>query len=73
MFLKTLNSIIKVNQLQIADWEPVWKRWVLNQNKYKKHLVKTTIDENIALDNDMIQTAKKHMDKDVYKFRIYKI
>lgn len=48
-----------------TDWEPVWKRWVLNQNKYKNHLVKTTIDENIVLDNGMIQVAKKYMDKDV--------
>ncbi|MDC0932435.1 hypothetical protein OAR97_01175 [Arcobacteraceae bacterium] len=47
-----------------TDWEPVWKRWVLNQNKYKKHLVKTTIDENISLDNDMMITAKKHIDKE---------
>ena len=46
-----------------TDWEPVWKRWVLNQNKYKKHLVKTTIDENITLSNDMVQIAKKYMEK----------
>ena len=47
-----------------TDWEPVWKRWVLNQNKYKKHLVKTTIDENIILDNEMVQTAKNYMSKE---------
>jgi len=32
-----------------SDWEAVWKRWVLNQNKYKNHLIKTTIDENLKL------------------------
>jgi len=47
-----------------SDWEAVWKRWVLNQNKYKNHLVKTTIDEDISLDTTMMQTAKKYIDKD---------
>jgi len=47
-----------------TDWEAVWKRWVLNQNKYKKHLVKTTIDENITINNTMLQIAKKYMKKD---------
>lgn len=47
-----------------TDWEAVWKRWVLNQNKYKNHLIKTTIDENIILDVDMKQTAKKYMHKE---------
>jgi len=44
-----------------SDWEAVWKRWVLNQNKYKNHLVKTCIDENISLDTVMQQIAKKYI------------
>ena len=47
-----------------ADWEAVWKRWVLNQNKYKKHLVKTTIDENIILSSMMLEVAKQYMKND---------
>jgi len=47
-----------------SDWEAVWKRWVLNQNKYKKHLVKTTIDENLTLNNTLLQISKKYMRKD---------
>jgi len=46
-----------------SDWEAVWKRWVLNQNKYKNHLVKTCIDENIALDTIMREIAKKYIAK----------
>ena len=55
-----------------ADWEAVWKRWVLNQNKYKTHLVKTTIDENILLDNSMLQIAKKHIKKDSIEIEFVK-
>ena len=55
-----------------ADWEAVWKRWVLNQNKYKNHLVKTTIDENIVLDQEMMETAKKHIPKDHIKLEFTK-
>jgi len=46
-----------------SDWEAVWKRWVLNQNKYKNHLVKTTIDENISLSDSYKKIAKKYIDK----------
>jgi len=47
-----------------SDWDAVWKRWVLNQNKYKKHLVKTTIDENLTLNSTLVQISKKYMQKD---------
>ena len=55
-----------------SDWQAVWKRWVLNQNKYKNHLVKTTIDENISLNSSMLQTAKKHIDKDLINLEFTK-
>jgi len=55
-----------------TDWEAVWKRWVLNQNKYKTHLVKTTIDENILLDNSMLQIAKNHIKKDSIEIEFVK-
>jgi len=41
-----------------SDWEAVWKRWVLNQNKYKNHLIKTTIDENLKLKNNFLKFTK---------------
>jgi hypothetical protein len=44
-----------------TDWEAVWKRWVLNQNKYKNHLIKTTIDENTTLSNEMLKIAKSYI------------
>ena len=47
-----------------TDWESVWKRWVLNQNKYKSHLVKTMISEKLVLNSDMIQVSKKHINKE---------
>jgi len=47
-----------------TDWEAVWKRWVLNQNKYKNHLIKTTIKENISLDQNMLKNAKKYISKE---------
>ncbi|MDB4257272.1 hypothetical protein N9818_00300 [Arcobacteraceae bacterium] len=47
-----------------TDWESVWKRWVRNQNKYKSHLVKTTISENLLLDKDMMQISKKYINKE---------
>lgn len=46
-----------------SDWEAVWKRWVLNNNKYKNHLIKTTIDENMNLTKPMQQVALKYIDK----------
>ncbi len=45
-----------------SDWEAVWKRWVLNQNKYKNHLVKTTIDDSLELNNNLKKIAKKYVD-----------
>ena len=45
------------------DWEAVWKRWVLNQNKYKTHLVKTIIDEDMILNTPMLKFAQKYIDK----------
>jgi len=47
-----------------SDWEAVWKRWVLNQNKYKNHLVKTVIDEDMTLDNSMLKIVKKYIAKE---------
>lgn len=46
-----------------SDWEAVWKRWVLNNNKYKNHLIKTTIDEDMLLSDHMRSFASKHIDK----------
>jgi|GEM_PF-2164551 len=45
------------------DWEAVWKRWVLNQNKYKTHLVKTIIDEDMILNSPMLKFSQKYIDK----------
>ncbi len=47
-----------------SDWEAVWKRWVLNQNRYKNHLVKTVIDEDMKLDNSMLKIVKKYIAKE---------
>lgn len=44
-----------------SDWEAVWKRWVLNQNRYKNHLVKTTLDEDIELNETYKKIAKKYI------------
>lgn len=57
-----------------SDWEAVWKRWVLNQNRYKNHLVKTTLDEDIELSKTYKQIAKKYiknnyMDIEFTKFK----
>jgi len=46
------------------DWVSVWKRWVLKQNKYKSHLIKTVIDEDMELTPSMIDFAKKYIDPD---------
>lgn len=46
-----------------TDWEAVWKKWVLNQNKYKNHLIKTTIDEGLELKNNFLKVAKKHINE----------
>ncbi len=46
-----------------SDWEAVWKRWVLNQNKYKTHLIKTVIDEDMILNTPMLKFAQKYIDK----------
>ena len=45
-----------------SDWEAVWKRWVLNQNKYKTHLIKTVIDEDMILNTPMLKFAQKYID-----------
>lgn len=58
-----------------ADWEATWKRWVLNKNKFKNHLIKTTLDENLTLTNEMIQIAKSYiqnMDEIKLEFTKYK-
>jgi len=56
-----------------SDWEAVWKRWVLNQNKYKNHLIKTTIDEDMKLSNEMIQIAQQHIkNKDAIQLEFIK-
>jgi len=47
-----------------SDWEAVWKRWVLNKNKYTNHLIKTVIDENLQLNNSIKEFAKKYIEKD---------
>jgi hypothetical protein len=47
-----------------SDWEAVWKRWVLNKNKYTNHLIKTVINEDLYLNNPMKNFAKKYIDKD---------
>jgi len=44
-----------------SDWEAVWKRWVLNQNRYKNHLIKTTIDENLELKNNFLEIAQNYL------------
>ncbi|MEA3353611.1 MAG: hypothetical protein U9Q33_07340 [Campylobacterota bacterium] len=55
-----------------SDWEAVWKRWVLNNNKYKNHLVKTTIKEDMILTDSMILFAKKHIAKDTIELEFQK-
>lgn len=57
-----------------SDWEAVWKRWVLNQNRYSNHLIKTTIDENYNLNNNLKKIAKKHIPADAIdmEFRKFK-
>ena len=52
-----------------SDWEAVWKRWVLNQNKYKNHLIKTTLDENISLDDTLFKIAKTYI-KDTQQIKL---
>jgi hypothetical protein len=46
-----------------SDWEAVWKRWVLNQNRYKNHLIKTTIDEELELKNNFLEIAQNYLAK----------
>jgi hypothetical protein len=47
-----------------SDWDAVWKRWVLKQNKYKTHLIKTVINENMELDDSMKKFSKIYIDKE---------
>ncbi|MEA2049334.1 MAG: hypothetical protein U9O56_01175 [Campylobacterota bacterium] len=46
-----------------SDWGAVWKRWVLNNNKYKSHLIKTTIKDDMSLTTNMKEFAKEYIDK----------
>jgi hypothetical protein len=55
-----------------TNWESVWKRWILNQNKYKNHLVKTTISENLVLSKDMFQISKRYIDKQYVELEFIK-
>ncbi|MEA3289178.1 MAG: hypothetical protein U9Q04_03255 [Campylobacterota bacterium] len=55
-----------------SDWEAVWKRWVLNNNRYKKHLVKTTIKEDMKLTDHMISFAKEYITKDAINLEFQK-
>ena len=43
------------------NWEAVWKRWVLNQNRFKNHIIKTTIPEDMTLNQNLKQIAKKYI------------
>ena len=43
------------------DWEAVWKRWVLNNNKYKSHLIKTAMQENMVFNDSMQRIAKNYI------------
>ncbi len=47
-----------------SDWEATWKKWVLNQNRYTNHLIKTTIDEDLELKNNFLKIAQKYLDKE---------
>jgi hypothetical protein len=48
-----------------TDWVATWKIWVLNQTKYNtNHLIKTTIDENLELDDNYKNIAKKYLTKE---------
>ena len=47
-----------------SDWEAVWKRWVLNNNKFKNHIVKTTISEDMKLSSSMKEFAVKFIAKE---------
>jgi len=55
-----------------SDWEAAWKKWVLNNNKYKNHLIKTTIDEEMKLDNNLLNIAKKYIKKDSIELEFLK-
>ncbi len=47
-----------------SDWDAVWKRWVLKQNQFKTHLIKTVIDEDMLLNKNMRKVATKYINKD---------
>jgi len=55
-----------------SDWEAVWKKWVLNNNKFKNHLIKTTIDENMKLTAELKEIAKKYLSKDLIELEFTK-
>ncbi len=55
-----------------SDWEAAWKKWVLNNNKYKNHLIKTTIDEDMQLTKELQTIAKKYLSKDLIELEFTK-
>jgi hypothetical protein len=55
-----------------SDWEAAWKKWVLNNNKYKNHLIKTTIDENMQLSQELLTIAKKYIKKELIELEFTK-
>lgn len=55
-----------------SDWEATWKKWVLNNNKYKNHLIKTTISENMELNSTLKEIAKKHLSQDMIELEFTK-
>jgi len=55
-----------------SDWEAVWKKWVMSQNKYKSHLIKTVIDEDMMINDPMRKFAKKYIDKDSIELEFIK-
>jgi len=55
-----------------SDWEAVWKKWVLNQNKYTNHLIKTTIDEKLELKNNFLKIAKKYIQAEMIELEFTK-
>ncbi|MBD3841561.1 MAG: hypothetical protein IE909_06690 [Campylobacterales bacterium] len=45
------------------DWNAMWKLYVSKQNRFANHIIKTTIDENMQMDQTMYSFAKKYIDK----------
>lgn len=55
-----------------SDWEAAWKKWVLNNNRFKNHLIKTTIDEEMELTNELHKVAQKYLPKDLIELEFTK-